>query len=346
MKTSSFDNLQFFNDYMSSLEQFREGVLTDEVLINRLYARYSSVMSEGLNLGYIDGYKTILFLGTSGSGKSTLCNILYNNSVEYQKLFIPFPITNSLISTTKDVVQYYSNSSRLNIIDSPGLNDNRDINIVFRAMYSLTKILIQGIDYIFVMTGDQKISNDVLNVLELIRKLTTKISTKNNIIFIKKTKCDDDDPKEFQNYDNNSKIHQYIDYIKNEDQKKFNLLNHFLLDSKIIIECSFANDKRTKYDEIKSESREKSLKIINNHIYSNVNRCKIDIKDTNVFYLMYEVLRSYFSYLTIGEFKTHFQALYEESKRKLGIKFMDDILYIGKQINDFGLFLLEFEFIM
>jgi len=231
-------NKDFFDDYNLHITNFIKNnpKVTDMDVINSLMGKYTNMINENVNneivnkLGKLDKQKNILMIGTSGSGKSTLSNILYNYKTDYENIHAPFPISNKLSGKTKDLTTLTSLKTFLKIVDSPGLNDNRDEGIVISAIYLLSILFLDGVDYIIITLGEKRITTDVVDVLKIIKNLTKDMNINNNIIFVI-THCDDSEPKTFDNDNKDkSKIKEYINDLKKYDDYKvenFEILDYF-----------------------------------------------------------------------------------------------------------------------
>jgi len=329
----------YINDLKKEYEKTNKKNNIDSFMIERILGKYSNffpkkpLIGQKINFQEIKRSKNILMVGTSGSGKSTISNVLFNYNVDYKSLYLPYPISEELTGQTKDVVFQTSPATCLKIIDSPGLNDNKNKEIVMNAIYIISLLLLEGLDYIIITLGETRISQEAINVLKVIKGLTTNININNNIIFIK-THCDSDNPKLYMNNNKKeSKIYKHIKEVeKEENYNKNNLeiLNYFCEKSNKIIECSLANDKEDEDDVSKEKRRIKTRDLIFESIMEDCVSCKIDLGNENFMNLFFQTVRTFFGQISANEFSGYFKAIHEKYKEK----FSDSFGYILKELNN------------
>jgi len=73
-----------------------------------------------------DTFKKILIIGKTGSGKSSLCNLLFNGNLNYDSMFKPSSVGDSLlVGKTSKTSFYWNIADRMAYVDTIGVGDTR-----------------------------------------------------------------------------------------------------------------------------------------------------------------------------------------------------------------------------
>ena len=148
---------------------------------------------------------TILLLGDTGSGKSTLAADLTGCECG---------VGHGIDSQTQEPVKYEARGKRFSVIDTPGLNDSRNMDDVFlNKLYEYLKRV--KFDYVCILTEmqrrlDKNTFENILLYLEMIGVQKQKVTMVFTSNMPKKKQL------EVCNKFNNFNLHP-VSYVKNED---------------------------------------------------------------------------------------------------------------------------------
>jgi len=260
--------------------------------------------------------KRILFIGSSGSGKSTLSNLLFNMNCDFKYMYVPFPVSDGAVCKTSEFSMTQSVVSNLVLIDTPGLNDNRSKEIVYKTLYDITNIMLEGIDLLFVITEDGRLTNEVLDLLRIIKNILGNDLVRDSIYFVQ-THCDNSDPKAYYGPEKNkTNISKFIN-DKDVPESSRELMKYFFDNCNGIVTCTLATDPRGNRDGPKKEDRENTLKIFIDIIANS--KSKMKISNSNLLWDVLTELCVYFLKITVKEheLKGYFVALYENRCKAL-----------------------------
>ena len=149
---------------------------------------------------------TILLLGDTGSGKSTLAADLTGRECG---------VGHGIDSQTQEIVKYEALSKRFSVIDTPGLNDSRNLDDVFlNKLYEYLKRV--KFDYVCILTDIQRRLDK--NTMENIQLYLEMIGVQKQKVTMVFTSSDMPKKKQLEvcNKFNNFNLHP-VSYVKNED---------------------------------------------------------------------------------------------------------------------------------
>ena len=148
---------------------------------------------------------TILLLGDTGSGKSTLAADLTGRDCG---------VGHGIDSQTQEIVKYEALNKRFSVIDTPGLNDSRNLDDVFlNKLYEYLKR--EKFDYVCILTDmqrrlDKNKQENIQLYLEMIGVQKQKVTMVFTSNVPKKTQL------EVCNKFHNFNLHP-VSYVKDED---------------------------------------------------------------------------------------------------------------------------------
>jgi len=325
----NFNNSLFQYQYSNAIVVCKSKNYTDaqisEYLINLFGDQVQHIESKKINFDILL-FKRILLTGTSGSGKSLVSNILYNYDVNYSCLHLPFPVSGEWRCNTKILYSKTSNITNLTIIDTPGLNDNREVKIILESIYSLCLNLLEGVNCFMIICKDGRLSTDVINVLKILKYILDKTSTKLRILLIT-TWCDKESPKMFNDNEKyQTKINKFLMEEK-EETDSYKLLKCFYDESSNVLQCSFDNDIDVDMDNAKIKRRIISRDLLFNYLFTNNSEIKIKLNEGNFISLLFNTAFSFVGGISESEAGYYFKAIHENYSTKLSNQFWEILGY-------------------
>jgi Fe2+ transport system protein B len=231
--------------------EFEELNLSDDEVTDDADMPVAAGVTRDMPNNLISG--TILLLGDTGSGKSTLAADLTG---------LECGVGHGIDSQTQDIVKYEAQCKRFSVIDTPGLNDSRNLDDVFlNKLYEYLKRV--KFDYVCILTDkhrrlDQNTFENINLYLEMIGVQKQKVTMVFTSPLTKQKQL------EVCNKFNNFNLHP-VSYVKNEDTivKVLDVIasckDHFDRDKVKLVKTTKAIK-----NELKLESKEmqKALKLI------------------------------------------------------------------------------------
>jgi len=113
-------------------------------------------------------FKRLIFIGNSGIGKSTFINMLYNNTIDLDKMLTPARTGNNSSGITDKINAYMNTYDKRLYIDTIGLTDNRlnETQIII-GLKTFLRNIVSGIHLMFIFINYGRIDSKDRKLFQL-----------------------------------------------------------------------------------------------------------------------------------------------------------------------------------